>query len=210
MAGVIEVEYRNSCGKIMWVATEQVCQGNCVPAPLTPSIQASALSICGTETSVLTAAGGNGTIQWYRNGSPTGQTGNQLTVSGTGGTYTAKSVTTCGESAASNSLTIAYQASCGCSPAPITPTISSDVTSVCGTNIATLSASGGNGVYRWHRNGSFVAQGATYTTSQTGNYTCTSLTACGESGPSNTIVITNTGACPSNFDMTIGTITVIC
>lgn len=208
MAGVIQVEYINSCGKIQWIDTQTVCEGNCVPVPLVPTIAASASSICGSEQSVLTAANTNGTVHWYRNGTPTGQTGTSITVSGQGGTFTAKSVTTCGESAASNTAVITYQANCGCSPAPTTPTITSNLTSVCGSNAATLTASGGNGVYRWYQNGSFIGQGPSINVSSTGTYTATTMTACGESGPSNSITVTNTGACPSSFSMTIGTITV--
>lgn len=210
MAGVIEVEYTNSCGKTQWIATTTVCEGNCTPTPLTPVISASALSICGSETTTLTAVGGNGTLTWYKDNTPTGQTGNSITVSGTGGVYKAKSVTTCGEGAFSNAVTITYQPNCGCSPAPATPTIATDLNNVCGSNTATLTASGGNGVYRWFRDGVYLSQGPTLTTSVTGNYTATTLTACGESTTSNAITITNTGACPSNFQMTIGTINITC
>jgi len=208
MAGVIEVEYVNSCGKTQWIATQTVCVGNCTPAPLTPTISASALSICGSEQSVLTAVNTNGTVHWYRNGVPTGQTGSSISVSGQGGTFTAKSVTTCGESAASNALAINYTSNCGCSPAPAVPAITSDLSQVCGGNVATLTASGGNGVYRWYRNGSFIGQGPSIGVSATGNYHATTMNGCGESGPSNILAITNTGPCPSNFSMTIGTITV--
>ena len=208
MAGVIEVEYMNSCGKTRWIATQTVCEGNCVPAPLTPAIAASALNICGSEQSVLTSANTNGVVHWYRNGTPTGQTGASITVSGQGGTFTAKSVTSCGESGASNSVVINYNANCGCSPAPIIPTITSNLTQVCGSNQATLSASGGNGVYRWYRDGVFIGQGPSIGVSATGTYTASTVTTCGESGPSSGITVTNTGACPSNFSMTIGTITV--
>ncbi len=208
--GVIEVEYINSCGKRIWLPTEQACEGNCTPAPTTPTISASALSICGSEQTTISSVGGNGTITWYRNNAPTGQTGSSINVSETGGTYKAKSVTTCGESSFSNEIVISYQANCGCTPAPTTPTISSGSTTVCGSNTVTLSASNSNGIVRWFRGGVFVGQGSTYEANVSGVYTATTLTGCGESAPSNTITIANTGACPSNFNMTIGTINTTC
>ncbi len=164
-------------------------------APSSPTIQVDDTTICGEASALLTANGVIGTVVWYRNGVATGQTGNSITTQ-ISGVYTAKNSNSCGESAASNAITISYQANCGCEPAPATPSVTPSIASICGTQTATLTASGGNGTYRWYKDGIFTGiTGTTFVASQGGSYTATSTTTCGESALSSAATVSYQPSC---------------
>jgi uncharacterized repeat protein (TIGR01451 family) len=163
------------------------------PSPVAPVISTNKTVVCGTDKATLTATGcADGTITWS-SGLGTGTT-KEVGV----GTYTATCVNSCGSSAVSNSITISN------GPAPAAPVISSNKTTVCGTDKATLTATGCvGGTITW-------SGGGVGTTKEVGagTYTATCTTSCGTSGNSNTITI---GTSPSPVAPVISTNkTVIC
>ncbi|MDP2341473.1 MAG: hypothetical protein Q8O67_10965, partial [Deltaproteobacteria bacterium] len=163
------------------------------PSPVAPVISTNKTVVCGTDKATLTASGcADGTITWS-SGLGTGTT-KEVGV----GTYTATCVNSCGSSAVSNSITISN------GPAPVAPVISSNKTTVCGTDKATLTATGCvGGTITW-------SGGGVGTTKEVGagTYTATCTTSCGTSGNSNTITI---GTSPSPLAPVISTNkTVIC
>ena len=164
--------------------------------PPAPTIGANTANICGTAISTLSASNTSGTVTWFRNGVATGQTGTQIETQ-IAGVYTAKNSNNCGVSADSNAVTITYQAQCGCTPAPIAPTVAPSTASICGSQTVALTASGGNGTtYSWYRNGIFTGiTGATFVASQGGNYTATTTNGCGESALSAVSVVTYEPSC---------------
>jgi uncharacterized repeat protein (TIGR01451 family) len=144
--------------------------------PTAPSITANKTEICGTEKATLTATGcTSGTITWSGGG-----TGTTREVGA--GTYTATCTTSCGVSGTSNSVTITTTA------APTAPSITSNKTEICGTEKATLTATGcTGGTITW-------SGGGTGTTKEVaaGTYTATCTTSCGVSGNSNSVTISAT------------------
>ncbi|MER0442906.1 hypothetical protein ABR854_25715, partial [Emticicia sp. W12TSBA100-4] len=104
----------------------------------------------------------------------------------TAGTYTATCINSCGESGASNVVTITT----GTTPAA--PVISSNKTSLCNAETATLTATGCAGSLKWSTN----ATGSSISVITAGSYTATCINSCGESGVSNVVVIT-TGSSPA-------------
>ncbi|MCP9769293.1 hypothetical protein EGI22_15375, partial [Lacihabitans sp. LS3-19] len=101
--------------------------------PTAPVIASNKTEVCGTEKATLTATGcTGGTITWSGGG-----VGTSKEVGA--GTYTATCTTSCGTSGNSNSVTITG------GTAPTAPVITSNKTEVCGTNKATLTATGCTG-----------------------------------------------------------------
>ncbi|GAB3521720.1 hypothetical protein GCM10027442_46150 [Emticicia fontis] len=148
--------------------------------PTAPVIATNKPSLCGNETTEITATGCNGTITWSN-----GSTGTSITVS-IAGTYTATCTTTCGTSGASNAVIITI----GGNPAP--PTLASDKTSLCGDETALLTATGCSGTVTW--TGGHT--GTSLTVNIAGTYTATCTNLCGVSGASTPVTIT-TGGTPS-------------
>lgn len=168
-AGTYSVTCTTACGTSAASATVTVRPSD---KPAAPSIRANKTLVCGTETATLTASGCTGTVNWSN-----GATGNTISVGA--GTYTAVCTSTCGNSAASNSITI------GTSELPSAPQVSTDKATVCGTEKATLTATGCNGgTLRW-------STGQTVSSIQVGagSYTVTCTTACGTSAASATVTI---------------------
>ena len=142
-------------------------------APIAPQIVADITSICGTQKATLTATGCSGTVTWSN-----GSTQNPIQVGA--GTYTATCSNSCGISLASNSI----QISSGI--APMAPQIVADITSICGTQKATLTATGCSGTVTW-------SNGSTQNPIQVGagTYTATCTNSCGTSVSSNRIQISS-------------------
>jgi len=161
-------------------------------APNAPSIASDFTSICGTQKAILTATGCTGTITWAHNGSSE----NPIEVGA--GTYTATCTNSCGTSVSSNSIQIKS------GTAPNAPNITSDITSICGTQKAILTAKGCTGTIKWDTNGSSenpIEVGE-------GTYTATCTNSCGTSVSSNTIQI-KSGSAPNAPNIT-SDITSIC
>jgi uncharacterized repeat protein (TIGR01451 family) len=125
----------------------------------------------------LTAAGcDGGTVMWSNGG-----TGTTKEVGS--GTYTATCTSTCGVSVNSNAIVISTGTVTGA------PIISTNKTSVCGTEKATLTATScSGGTINWSNGGTAVT-----TEVGAGTYTATCTTTCGVSVNSNSIVITSGG-----------------
>lgn len=179
-------------------------------APAAPTIAADDATICGTAITTLTASGTIGTVTWYRNGVSTGQTGAQITTQ-VGGSYTARNSNNCGTSADSNAVVVEYLPTCGCTPAPIPPTITPESITICGSQTTILTATGGNGVYRWYRNGIFFTgiTGSTFVATNGGNYTATCTNSCGESVQSNIATVNHLPSCSgsgTNPSASLGTV----
>ncbi|MFN3850257.1 MAG: gliding motility-associated C-terminal domain-containing protein [Spirosomataceae bacterium] len=187
----------NATGSSITVSTagsySAVCVGSCGDspssnvviitiggAPAAPSITANKTSLCGTETATLTATGCTGTVKWSTNA-----TGSSITVS-TAGSYSAVCVGSCSDSPSSNVVVITVGG------APAAPSITASKTSLCGTETATLTATGCAGTVKWSTN----ATSSTITVSTSGTYTATCTNACGTS-PASTPVVISTGTVPS-------------
>ena len=161
----------NSCGSS--VASNKITIQTGV-APTVPVLTALDIEVCGTETVTITASNCNGTIKWSHNAA---LTATSVTVGE--GTYTAKCITICGESAASLPVVITK------GNTPSAPSITSNKTAVCPTETATLTATGcDGGTITWSGGGVGTTKSV-----GAGTYTATCTTSCGTSGTSNTIVI---------------------
>jgi uncharacterized repeat protein (TIGR01451 family)/gliding motility-associated-like protein len=148
--------------------------------PATPTIVANKTSICQTEKAILTASGcEGGTINWSGGGIG-------ATKEVTAGTYTATCTTSCGTSGNSNSITI----SVGSVPTP--PTVVASKNEICGNEEITLTASNCTGTIKWSND----KTGISIKITQAGDYAAVCVNACGESGNSNIVKITN-GAVPN-------------
>lgn len=193
--GVLQRKQVNACGAERWVTLPGECQVECQPQPVTPVIVASATSICGTQTATLSAQGTT-PVTWYRDNSPTGDTALSIIVT-LPGVYTAKQITVCGASSASNAITIAYSPVCVCTPQPLRPTITASATSICGAQTATLTAANANGTVQWYRDSVAVSGlvGTSVSVNVSGIYTAKSITLCGESIASLPIVIDYSANC---------------
>lgn len=144
-----------------------------VTTPVAPLISTNKNSLCNGESATLTATGCSGTVNWSN-----GATGVSITVN-TGGEYTAFCGTSCGKSSNSNIIVITTNST------PNAPVVKSNKTSLCGTETATLTATGCEGTVKWSNN----TTGTNITTNVAGEYSATCTTACGTSGASNEIEI---------------------
>ncbi|MFN8430912.1 MAG: hypothetical protein U0V04_13125 [Spirosomataceae bacterium] len=175
-AGTYTATCTNACGTS--VASAAITIGTGV-TPTAPTITGSTGPVCGTEKVTLTASAcASGTIKWS-----TGETTSTISVGA--GTYTATCVNDCGSSPASNAITVTQ----GAAPQP--PTLTTNKSTVCGTEKATLTASGCNGTVTW-------SVGGTGTTKEVGagTYTATCTNTCGTSAASAQITI-GTGVTPT-------------
>ncbi|AWV97705.1 T9SS type B sorting domain-containing protein [Arcticibacterium luteifluviistationis] len=175
VAGTYTATCSSSCGTSGNSNTVTIGQGN---VPNAPIISCFKLEVCGTEKTTLTAIGCTSNLKWS-----TGET--TVTISIGAGTYTATCSNTCGESGNSNSVTI------NTGIPPNAPSITSDKTEVCGTEKASLTATGCTSNLKW-------STGATTARISVGGgtYTATCSNSCGESVKSNVITIT-TGTPPA-------------
>ena len=171
-AGTYTATCTNNCGVSGNSNTITITTGQ---TPSAPTVVASKTEICGTDKAVLTASGcEGGTVTW------SGGKGVGFTKEVSAGTYTATCTTSCGTSGNSNSVTITNSGQ-----APSAPTIVTNKTSICGTEKATLTASGcAGGTITWSNGGTGITKevGA-------GSYTATCTTACGTSGNSNSVTV---------------------
>jgi hypothetical protein len=175
--GTYTAKCKNSCGTSLASNIIKIETGI---VPTAPTISANKTSICGTEKAILTAIGcTGGTITWSGGGVGT--------IKEVGaGTYTATCTTSCGISVNSNSITIVT------GQALTAPTIVANKTSICGTDKATLTASGCvGGTITWSSGGVGTTKEVT-----AGTYTATCTNSCGTSDNSNSVTIT-TGQIPS-------------
>ncbi|MBL0325630.1 MAG: gliding motility-associated C-terminal domain-containing protein [Cytophagaceae bacterium] len=175
-AGTYTATCTNACGTS--VASAAITIGTGV-TPTAPTITGSTGPVCGTEKVTLTASScSSGTIRWS-----TSETTSTISVGA--GTYTATCVNDCGSSPASNAITVTQGAT------PTAPTLTSNKSTVCGTEKATLTATGCNGTVTW-------SVGGTGTTKEVsaGTYTVTCTNACGTSVASAAITI-GTGVTPT-------------
>ncbi|WP_435353597.1 SdrD B-like domain-containing protein [Emticicia sp. SJ17W-69] len=144
-------------------------------APVAPIISTNQSTLCGNDKAILTANGcENGTIKWN-----TGATSS--TISAGTGNYTATCNNSCGESAKSSEIIITV------GTIPAVPVITTTTKTLCGNNTANLTASGCIGTIKW----STGATGSTISVA-TGTYSAICSNSCGDSGTSNSIILTNT------------------
>jgi len=176
-AGSYTATCANSCGESGVSNVVSITTGT---SPAAPVISSNKNSLCNAESATLSATGCSGSIKWS-----TGATTSSISVS-VAGSYTATCANSCGESGTSNVVTITTATS------STPPSISTSKTNLCGSESATLTASGCTGLIVWSNS----ATGSSITVSTAGTYTarCTGV-GCGESGASNPIVIT-TGSAP--------------
>lgn len=169
--GTYSVQCQNSCGISPPSNILTISQSGATPT--TPFVSSNQNTICNGSAAILTASLCNGTVLWNN-----GETTSTITVTQTG-TYSAICQTSCGNSNTSNIWTIQQ----GFPPAA--PIISTNKTILCDGESATLVASGCVGTVWW-------STGATTTSIQfptSGTYSATCRNQCGESGPSNSIVL---------------------
>ncbi|MDP1912740.1 hypothetical protein, partial [Brevundimonas sp.] len=171
-AGTYTAYCENICGKSPNSNTITI---GTRPAPVAPVISTNKTVICGVEKATLTATGcADGTITWSLG------LGTGTTKEVGAGTYTATCVNSCGTSSASNTVTITT------GTPPPAPVLTSNVSSVCANDKATITATGCiGGTITW-------SSGLGVGTSKEvgpGTYTATCTTSCGSSGNSNTIII---------------------
>jgi heme/copper-type cytochrome/quinol oxidase subunit 2 len=144
-----------------------------IVVPSAPFISTTRMNICNGESVVLTATGCNETIVWNN-----GTTSSAITISQIG-TYSAQCQNQCSKSNQSNVITIQQGLS------PVAPIISTTKTVLCDGEFATLTASGCLGIVLW-------STGSTTNSIQlivSGTYTAVCRNQCGESMPSNSIVL---------------------
>lgn len=169
VAGTFSVICRNQCGESGPSNSIILQRGN---LPTTPTATSNKASICSGETANLIANGCNGVVIWNN-----GMTSTSIQIS-QAGTYTVTCNTICG-SAVSNSIVI------GTTSSSQPPSIASTKTTLCGTDNATLTATGCIGNVIWS-NGS---TGTTTTISKEGLYSAKCQTSCGLSDNSNSVKI---------------------
>jgi len=167
-AGTYTATCTTSCGTS--AASAPVTVGTS-DKPAAPSVSADKATVCESERATLTAAGCAGTVTWSNSATGT-------SIQAGAGTYTATCTTSCGTSAASAPVSI------GMSDKPAAPSVSTDKSTVCESEVATLTASGCAGTVTW-------SNGATGTSIQVGagTYTATCTTGCGTSEISSPVTI---------------------
>lgn len=169
IAGTFSVICKNQCGE-SGPSNAIILRSGILPT--IPNATSNKASICGGETANLIASGCNGVVIWSN-----GMTSTSVQIS-QAGTYTVTCNTICG-SAVSNNVVI------GSTNIIQPPNITSTKTALCGTDNATLTATGCSGTVLWS-NGS---TGTTITILKEGSYTARCQTSCGISSDSNSIKI---------------------
>lgn len=171
VTGTYSVQCQNSCGTSPTSNIITISQSGATPT--TPFVSSNQNTICNGSSAILTASLCNGTVLWN-----TGETTSVITITQTG-TYSAICQTSCGSSNPSNTWNIQQ----GFPPAA--PVIFANKTVLCDGESATLSATGCQGQIIW-------SNGATTSSIQliiAGTFSVICKNQCGESGPSNSIVL---------------------
>jgi Zn-dependent metalloprotease len=187
--------WSNSCGNSTCLSINITVS----PAPIAPtSASATLTTICAGQSTILSATGGSGTTLSWHNGSCNGTiegSGNNLSVSPNNTTtYYCRWENTCGASTC-QSVTVTYN------PAAIASISTSDPTDFCfGSPISCLmtAQTGAGYSYQWQLNGADIsaANASSYTSTQTGDFTCVVTNLCGDV-TSNTIAVTTNTLAPS-------------
>ncbi len=166
--------------------------------PNTPSISPAYSEICPSGSQSLTASGGSGSYQWYRDGSPVSGSGNSFSAN-SGGTYTVTEQNTCGTSSSSIGASVVELT------VPGAPSISTNSYKICPSQSATLSASGSGNIL-WYLNGGYYSSGTSTSTTTSGTYYAVAQNACGTSGGSGSIYIAPGSRLPASGTLTISMI----
>ena len=176
-AGNYYANQSNSCGTSGNSNTISIGTGGTPPAPNVTSTNGTFL--CNGASTILAASpSAGGTIQWS-----TGQTGNAITVTAPGNYY-AWEQNSCGNSSNSNTVTITT------GNVPAAPVVSPGNNQLLCNGVSTSLTSSGSNI-SW----STGAVGNTITVSNAGTYYAVDHNACGNSSPSNQVVV-STGNCP--------------
>lgn len=163
----------NGCGQSGNSNSVRITSINTSGAPV---VSAGSTLLCnGASTTITATPLYGGTIYWN-----TGQTGNSITVSGAGSYYVYEG-TACGTTNYSNTVTITTASS------PAAPSISSSGTLVCNGSPVTISASSSGGMVHWNTG----ATGGSISVSSAGTYYAYESNACGNSGNSNSVVVSS-------------------
>lgn len=169
--GTYSVQCQNACGISPSSNIVTISQSGATPT--TPIVSSNQNIVCNGVSATLTASFCNGTVLWN-----TGATTSVITVTLTG-TYSAICQTSCGSSNPSNTWTIQQ------GYPPPAPVISTTKNVLCDGESATLSATGCQGQVIW-------SNGATTSSIQlivAGTFSVICKNQCGESGPSNSIIL---------------------
>ncbi|MBW0162175.1 MAG: Ig-like domain-containing protein [Sediminibacterium sp. Gen4] len=153
--------------------------------PDPPTITPLSAEICGSGSQLLTASGGSGTYQWYKDGSPVTGFGNTYTATAAG-SYTVSEENYCGTSSVSNAATVTVKT------IPTKPSITAPPMPLCDGASGTLTAVGdATNTFTWYRNGNPTGQtGISISVSTAGNYTVIESNTCGSSPTSDAVVVT--------------------
>lgn len=163
----------NSCGSSIPSDTINIVLNTALNPPV---ISSNFPSVCGTQTVIISGTVCvDGTISWSN-----GQTGASINVGQ--GNYTAVCISPCGTSGQSNTITISTI------DKPNPPVLTTDVSTICGNQIATITATGcEGGQIGWNEGpagNNFSTQG------HVGNHIMARcFTSCGFSDSSNVIII---------------------
>ena len=153
--------------------------------PDPPTISPLSAEICGSGSQLLTASGGSGTYQWYKDGSPVSGTGNTYTATAAG-SYTVAETNYCGTSTVSDPSIVTVKV------IPTKPSITAPPMPLCDGASGTLTAVGdATNTFTWYRNGNPTGQtGISISVSTAGNYTVIESNTCGSSPTSDAVVVT--------------------
>jgi hypothetical protein len=157
-----------------------------INTPDPPTITPLSAEICGSGSQLLTASGGSGTYQWYRNGSPVSGVGNTYTAT-LAGSYTVAETNYCGTSTESDPSIITVKT------IPTKPSITpAGPIQLCDGASATLTAVGDlTNTFTWYRDGNTTGQtGSSISVTLAGNYTVIESNTCGTSPASDAVVVT--------------------
>lgn len=156
-----------------------------INTPDPPTITPSSAEICGSGSQLLTASGGSGTYQWYKDGSPVTGFGNTYTATAAG-SYTVSEENYCGTSSVSNAAIVTVKT------IPTKPSITAPPMPLCDGASGTLTAVGdATNTFTWYRNGNPTGQtGISISVSTAGNYTVIESNTCGSSPTSDAVVVT--------------------
>ena len=166
--------------------------------PGQPTISPGYAEICPSGSQSLTASGGSGSYQWYRDGSPVTGFGNSYSAS-SGGTYTVTEQNSCGISSSSGGASVVELT------VPGAPSISTNSYKICPGQSATLSASGSGNILLY-LNGGYYTSGSSTSTTTSGTYYAVAQNVCGTSGGSGSIYIAPGNRLPASGTLTFSMI----
>jgi hypothetical protein len=179
IVGIYSALCQKSCGNSL-PSNEISLQKSITPAA--PIVIPSSATVCNNGKTILQATCLTGTLLWSNV-----FTSNSITVGA--GTYSAICQNDCGSSSFSNVVTITDLIT----PTSI-PIIKSDFATLCNNGIANLTATNCTDAFQWS-NG--VVLKSSISVNQAGNYFATCVNACGSSGKSNIIQISDCPNCKS-------------